>query len=211
MPLYIRRPVSAEIVEATQVQPGSHVHPGQGMRPPRPGDWLIENHSTGQVTVLTNEEFVAQYELAPIPSHMLQAQPGEEQPPQPAGEWTPQARPPQPSPSGAFETFEIDGPTTPMNEGVPGRPAPTPDIQPRQPEHPAPITTVTGQIGPQEEIQPQGPTSTAPLEAPDREAPQPPEDLPPPPSPDNPVPVADAIEAAPVWEEQTKGPEAPPA
>lgn len=142
MPLYMRRPNTPDIVEAEQVGAGAHTYPGQGLRAPRPGDWVVTNHATGETSVLTNEEFSAQYQAAAIPQQLL-AQPGPAGGPFPGQPAAPVAEPPVETPGGAMEPFSPAGPTEPMNESLPGRPAPTPEVRPRL-EEPGPIESPTG-------------------------------------------------------------------
>lgn len=155
----MRRPTQPEIVEAEQVGPGAQAHP-QGTRPSRPGEWVVTNHATAQTQTLSNDEFVRDYVPLAMPAHILAPQPGtgpefEPQYPyagQPApqaqgtegylqGDWQPQAEQPAPPQSPGLGDQEL---STPMNEGLPGRPAPTVEARPRL-EEGAPIETNTGQ------------------------------------------------------------------
>lgn len=75
MPMFMRKPVTPEIVEAEQLGPGAQAHP-QGARPARPGDWVLINHATSAQAVLTNEEFVRDYVPLALPAHLTQPAPG---------------------------------------------------------------------------------------------------------------------------------------
>lgn len=159
--LYMRKPVTPEIVEAEYISEGAQHHP-QGARPARPGEWVLTNHTTGQQQTLTNEEFQRDYVALTVPAHMLAPTPGTgadfqpqdvrrsveaqpydypaNQPEQIPVVGTPQAEPPAPPNQPGQGDVEI---STPMNENVVGRPAPTPEVKPRLQE-PGPITTESG-------------------------------------------------------------------
>ncbi len=107
--LFIRRPSNPEIVEAEQTGPGANVHPGQGQRPPRVGDWVVTNPARGEVLVMTDEEFRAQYDAAPLAE--------EPPPPPPPEEPEPEPEPVEP-PAPADQPQEAGVPS-PEEAGVP--------------------------------------------------------------------------------------------
>lgn len=145
MPLFIRRPQQAQIVEAEQVGAGSQAHP-QGARPARPGDWLVTDHATAQQMVLTPEEFAAQYEVAPIPQHLVpaQGQAGPEAQDQPEGDFPEREPVDQPqSPDLGHESGDRAPMDQPIREQLPGRQPTTGEFRPRV-ESSAPVESPTG-------------------------------------------------------------------
>jgi outer membrane biosynthesis protein TonB len=101
MPLFTRRLMTPDTVEAEQIGPGGHASPPQGQRPPRVGDWMVFLHGSGQMQVLSDEDFRAQFEplveAAPEPAP-------EPPPPEPEPEPIPEPAPepvPEPSPEPA--------------------------------------------------------------------------------------------------------------
>jgi hypothetical protein len=70
MPLFVKRPVSAQVVEAVQMPAGAQASPTRG-RPPRPGDYLVTDHTTGESFSMSPEEFSAAYEPLAVPATVL--------------------------------------------------------------------------------------------------------------------------------------------
>jgi hypothetical protein len=73
MGMYMRRPVQPEIVEAEQVGAGSQN--STGGRAARPGEWVLTNHLTGVIRVMSNEDFQRDFVTLAIPSHLLASTP----------------------------------------------------------------------------------------------------------------------------------------
>lgn len=69
MPLFIRKPVEHEVVEAEYIGPGAQAHI-QGSRPARPGEWVVTNHSTGEQKLMSDDDFKAMYQEVPVPSSL---------------------------------------------------------------------------------------------------------------------------------------------
>jgi hypothetical protein len=183
----MRRPVAPEIVEAEQIGPGAQSHP-QGARPAKPGEWVVTNHATATQSTMSNEDFMRDFMPLSVPAHVLAPEPGtgpEFQPQQEQqrgqapgeqtpgeqtpegyvpGDWTPQADQPAPPPPGGYGDQEL---STPMNESLPGRSAPTIEERPRM-EVGAPIDTNTGQPPGSPDAKPSALHST---EGPDRTGP----------------------------------------
>lgn len=151
MPLYMSRPLDVSIVEAEVLGAGAQAHPTEG-RPGRPGDYLITDHAQGKTYVLTPEEFTQRFQPMAIPSHMLAPQAGVVEAPQaerdpryaegPSGSVYPRedimTPPNEPGQVGDRAPLE-----QPMNEDLPGRPAPTPEVRPRL-DASGPVETPTG-------------------------------------------------------------------
>lgn len=81
MPLFIKRPTSPQVVEAVQLPPGAQASPTRG-RPPRPGDWFITDHSSGESFAMSTDEFNVAYEPLAVPVEVL-ANVAQEQTPAP--------------------------------------------------------------------------------------------------------------------------------
>lgn len=132
MAYFIRRPVSHEIVDAELMVSGAQSHP-QGVRPPKPGEWIVTNPTDGSIRVMSGEEFNALYEPLSVPGNVV---------PQPEPElFGVGPMPERPEPI----TEQTNEPPTPMNEAVPGRPSPTPEVKPRMTDPPGPVESPSGQ------------------------------------------------------------------
>lgn len=152
MPLFIKRPTSVQVFEAIQLPAGAQATVSRG-RPPRPGDYFVTDHSSGETFAMTPDEFTAMYEPLSVPSSVLAAEHQAQQEQRTmTSVYQPEVMPdygrapgytgyPQPQPP-------ADNPSInqPMTESLPGRPSPTPEVRPRlgvEGEQ-APVTTPTG-------------------------------------------------------------------
>lgn len=169
MPLFIRRPVNAQVFEAQVLQPGAQATVSQG-RPPRPGDYVVTDHQSGATFALTADEFNTQFEPLNVPGHILAAEHQAQQEQRTmAAIYQPEVTPDlprtpgwsgQPNPSFGPGGEPVDPPAPPqtqgggdvspvyqpMTEDLSGRPSPTPEVRPRLGElgENAPVTTPTG-------------------------------------------------------------------